>query len=197
VNNAGEGHDRSLGCRPPAVRFNPIGNLEVAANVAGGVRVAGWALDPDTAAPVALEGWVDGRNGDDGGHRVGTLKADVDRPEGGWGTTYVGYGNAHGFAGVVSAEPLRDTVCVYAINTGAGDANTATVKVSIRATDSRPPNVTYSLLTPRRSTIRMDPQLNGRSTGRGVARLNVSNCDRPSHSDQYSMRSGSKWHSVG
>jgi hypothetical protein len=118
AHNAGNGNDRFLGCQPPAVRFNPIGNLELAANVAGGVRVAGWALDPDTAAPVALEVRVDG------GKYAGTLMAGLDRPEGGWGNTYLGYGSAHGFDGVVTADPERDTVCVYAINTGQGEGKT-------------------------------------------------------------------------
>jgi hypothetical protein len=39
----------------------PIGSLDVvAARSAGAVRVAGWAIDPDTAVPIAVRFHLDG-----------------------------------------------------------------------------------------------------------------------------------------
>ncbi len=115
--NTGAGIDRSIGCVQLAVGMNPVGNLELAESAGGGVRVAGWALDPDTAAPVDLHVYA-------GGQFVGGIAADRDRPQGGWGASYLGYGTAHGFDRVVAANPGVEQVCVYAINTGPGDVNT-------------------------------------------------------------------------
>lgn len=109
-----------VGCRTVAVSRRPFGNLELVAPespVTPGSRVdlRGWAIDPDTTAPVAIHVYVDGVG-------AGVLTADVDRPD--VGAAFPPAGPAHGFAGSV-AVPGHGShgVCVYAINQGAGAGN--------------------------------------------------------------------------
>ena len=78
----------------------------------------GWALDPDTVAPVDLHVYVEG------GQFVGAAPAGGDRPQGGWGARYQGYGIAHGFDEVIPADAEHSMVCVYALNAGPGTTNT-------------------------------------------------------------------------
>ena len=93
---------------------NPFGSFDGAQRVPGGVTVSGWAIDPDTTAPLAMHVYVDGA-------RAGTLTADSAR--GDVGGAYPGWGGAHGFSGTVPAGPGDHQVCVYAINSGGGSAN--------------------------------------------------------------------------
>ncbi|HSO92127.1 MAG TPA: hypothetical protein VLR70_13355, partial [Arthrobacter sp.] len=88
----------------------PIGNVESVAVSAGKISVAGWALDPDTASPIAVHVYVDS---------VGAaFTANRDRPD--IGAAYPGYGSAHGFVESIAASAGSHRVCVYGINTGAG-----------------------------------------------------------------------------
>ncbi|MCL6538769.1 MAG: SpoIID/LytB domain-containing protein, partial [Acidothermus sp.] len=104
-----------LGCRTATLPSgNPGGNLESAADGHGAVTVAGWALDPDTAAPIAVHVYVDGRFG-------AAVTADGARPD--VGSAFPGYGPAHGFVSSVPTSVGSHQVCVYAINTGLGTAN--------------------------------------------------------------------------
>jgi len=115
--NTGAGANVSLGCqdvvRPgaiPDLNRAPIGALESVSSQGSAISVSGWALDPDTAASIPVHVYVDA---------VGTAlvasgsRADVAR-------LYPDYGPAHGFSGQVTAAIGTHTVCVYAINTGAG-----------------------------------------------------------------------------
>jgi hypothetical protein len=112
--NQGIGTSRSLGCRTVTVGTgNPIGNYEAAQRTATGVRVSGWAIDPDSIGPVALHVYVNG------GYAA-TMPADTERAD--VGRVYPGYGAAHGFDATVSA-PAGATVCVFAINAGPGTTN--------------------------------------------------------------------------
>ena len=89
---------------------SPFGNFEGARAVSGGVEVTGWAIDPDTTAPIYVWVTVDGV----GRH----LYANLPRPD--VAAVYPAYGPNHGFAGVVTAGPGPHTVCVTASNVGAG-----------------------------------------------------------------------------
>lgn len=87
---------------------NPVGYLDSVARVTGGVRVTGWALDPDTAASIEVHIYADGN-----GVSLGAAslpRADVAR-------SYPGYGEAHGFDAVVASG---SQVCAYGINQGYG-----------------------------------------------------------------------------
>ena len=88
----------------------PVGNVETVAVVAGKISVAGWALDPDTASPIAVHVYVDSAGV--------AYTANRDRPD--VGAAYPGYGLAHGFAESITASAGSHRVCVYGINTGAG-----------------------------------------------------------------------------
>lgn len=101
--------------RPPTGHM-PIGHLDGVTGPVGESVVKGWALDPDTTAPIAVHVYVDGR-------AVRAVTADADRPD---VATAFGWGAAHGFAttfviGGWSEGP--HLICVYGINTGAGTGN--------------------------------------------------------------------------
>lgn len=90
---------------------SPIGNLEVLEGLPGELRVAGWAIDPQTADPIQVHVYV----GDTGI----PLVADKDRPD--VGSAYPSAGSRHGFdARIAVSAPGPTNACVYAINVGAG-----------------------------------------------------------------------------
>ncbi len=84
--------------RPPGP---PFGSVDALRAVPGGVQVAGWVIDPDTAAPrTCTSTWMAGHGAD----------ADGSRPD--VATAFSGYGPAHGFgatipAGAGSAQRVR------------------------------------------------------------------------------------------
>jgi peptidoglycan/xylan/chitin deacetylase (PgdA/CDA1 family) len=112
ASNVGAGTHTSFGCRTVATALSgsPFGNYESAVAVIGGISVKGWAIDPDTTAPIYVWVTLDGV----GRH----FYANVNRPD--VGAAYPGYGPSHGFLGTVAATPGTHTVCVTASNVGAG-----------------------------------------------------------------------------
>lgn len=113
VNNVGEGVNRTIGCRAlSAIGGSPFGTVDAAHAVPGGVDVAGWVLDPDTVDPISVRVKVDGV-------LVARLTANQARAE--VGAAYPGYGDGHGFAGTVPADPGRRQVCVVANDVDQGE----------------------------------------------------------------------------
>ena len=113
--NVSRGKDQALDCRLVDVSSNPRGSLDVLRQQPGGVRVAGWALDPDTTDSVPVHVYVDGK-------LVEAVTADQKRPD--VATTHRGYGAAHGFAlDVPVRSGGKHKVCVYALNVGEGDSH--------------------------------------------------------------------------
>lgn len=112
--NVGSGASNpTLGC-PTATRLStPFGNLEQPTLVPGGMRAAGWAIDPDTNAPVDAHLYVDGRP-------AAATTASGSRPD---VAAAFGRGDAHGFAVTLPLGAGPHDVCAYGINTGPGDAN--------------------------------------------------------------------------
>jgi hypothetical protein len=108
----------SLGCRPVRALPGsaPTGVVDVVANAGEvqGVRVAGWTLDPDTAASTDVHVYV-GSNGV-------SVRGDRDRPD--IATVFPGYGADHGFDVTLPAAIGRHRVCAYAINAGPGTTHT-------------------------------------------------------------------------
>lgn len=101
-----------LSCRTINVDTQPFGSLDVASPVPGGVRVRGWAMDPNSAGPTDVHVYVNGR--------IGTVaRASTSRPD--VGTVFPAYGSDHGYDAVVPVDAAVNTVCVYAINVGPGD----------------------------------------------------------------------------
>jgi subtilisin family serine protease len=93
--------------------FEPFGSFDTASAGPGSVAVTGWAIDPDTVAPVTVEVRVDGV-------LRATVPADGRRPD--VGSAFDGYGDGHGFAASASASPGRRDVCVTARDDAGGPA---------------------------------------------------------------------------
>ncbi len=85
--------------------------------------VTGWAADADTSSPIQVRVRVDGET-------VSTATADLSRPE--LANSHPGIGTAHGYQVPVRIPPGRHTVCVTAINVGAGtDASTGCASITV------------------------------------------------------------------
>ncbi len=114
--NVGVGNtNTALGCRTVPVGGNPFGNLDAAVAGPDTIAVSGWAIDPDTAAPITVNLYVDG-------HFTTGLTANVDRPD--VGLVHPTFGRAHGFTASLATTAGTHVVCAYAINVDAGTVNT-------------------------------------------------------------------------
>ena len=103
------GVESLIGCRSLVVRHSPVGQLAAVRTIpGGGVVVAGWEIDPDSASVGQVEIWVDGA-------RTTTLAAGGTRPD--IGASHPGYGAAHGFIGNLALAAGRHTVCAFGVNT--------------------------------------------------------------------------------
>ncbi len=112
--NVGAGSSAVVGTRQVLVGGNPFGNLETVAAGYGGILVAGWAIDPDTASSIPVHVYLDGRY-------LGQTTADRSRPD--VGGVFPLYGANHGFSYFFPVAPGRHDVCVFAINQGPGTDN--------------------------------------------------------------------------
>ena len=83
----------------------PFGSVDLVERVNGGVRVAGWAIDPDTNGPIQVHVHA--------GSIVGTV---ADRSRTDVGKAFPQAGEFHGFDAVLPAGAGRVNACVYAIN---------------------------------------------------------------------------------
>lgn len=89
----------------------PFGAFERTERRPGGLGAVGWAVDPDTTAPLRMHFYVDGRP-------VLGMTADVPRSL--VSGLYPGFGSDHGFDTTVPVPPGRHTVCAFAIDVGPG-----------------------------------------------------------------------------
>jgi hypothetical protein len=104
--NVGGGNDVLLACDWKSVRnAAPIGSLDMVAATGSTIRVAGWALDPDTTEPVTLHVYLR-----DALHAVVAANSRPDI------AAIYGKGDRHGYDATLSASPGVHDVCVYAIN---------------------------------------------------------------------------------
>ena len=108
--NVGAGNDVVFGCDWKTVsNAEPVGSLDVVTSTPSTIRVAGWALDPDTTAPIAVHVYLR--------DSLQQTVASGYRPDVGaaWGR-----GDYHGFDATFPASPGRHDVCAYGINQPAG-----------------------------------------------------------------------------
>ena len=112
INGAGNGNNPLIGCK--FVDTNPIGSLDGASRWGNGVRVQGWALDPDVTASIPVHIYVDG-------HPVAAISANDSRAD--IGAAFRAYSSSHAFDAVVPLAPGPHMVCAYGINAGSGFAN--------------------------------------------------------------------------
>jgi hypothetical protein len=112
--NLGVGTRNTLiGCRT-VIGPDPIGRLERVVRQPGGVRVIGWAIDPDIGTKVRVDIYANGV-------MAGRIGAGAPRPD--VAQVYPPYGERHGFN--VKLPAWGGKVCAYAINVGFGARNTA------------------------------------------------------------------------
>ncbi|TDT66062.1 hypothetical protein [Frigoribacterium sp. PhB116] len=117
-----------LGCRTVTIASaSPVGSLDSAVAVPGGVAVRGWTLDPETSAPIPAHVYA--------GSRGTALVADRDRPD--VARAWPGLGAAHGFSATVKSPTGTQQVCAYGINTGRG-SNTQIGCSSVRVPTDAP-----------------------------------------------------------
>lgn len=103
------------GSAKAAVSHQPFGHYDRLAQIPGGFAIAGWAIDPDTTAPINVDIYVDGR----GAKRVLADRARLDVAR-----RYPGHGVNHGFAVTLPRAAGPHTICAFAINTRLGRGNT-------------------------------------------------------------------------
>jgi hypothetical protein len=110
--NVGPGGNMTLGCLNVTIKAgSPLGVLELVAAGAGQVRVAGWAIDPETGGPLQVHLYVDG---------VGFIGI-ADQPRADVGAAFPAYGSQHGFDfAATGIGGGGHQVCAYAINVGVG-----------------------------------------------------------------------------
>jgi GH25 family lysozyme M1 (1,4-beta-N-acetylmuramidase) len=89
---------------------NPFGGFDLTGGD-GKVTFGGWAIDPDTTAPIRVDVYVDG-NG------FASFQASSSRPD--VGAVYTGYGSDHGISATYPIAEGQHNICVYAINVGLG-----------------------------------------------------------------------------
>jgi hypothetical protein len=105
-----------LGCRQVKVGGDPvefrdvppIGSLDLVVTQGGAVRVAGWAIDPDTATPITVQVFIDGQG------PVASGTADRSRTD--VEAAYPLYGDRHGYDLSMGPTPGSHALCVVAID---------------------------------------------------------------------------------
>ncbi|MDO9397081.1 MAG: hypothetical protein Q7T71_11095, partial [Herbiconiux sp.] len=113
--NVGSGSNIEFGCWNATVGGNPVGAVEDIQPQPGGLGIWGWTLDPDTAAPIGVQVFVDGKFAGGGAANLG--RSDI-------AARYPGYGAGHGYQVIVKTPAGEHRVCAYGINTGSGSVNT-------------------------------------------------------------------------
>jgi hypothetical protein len=99
-------------CTSPAAGGAPFGALDAVATPIGSpLTVRGWTIDPDTADPISVQIYVDGR-------AAGAAIADGDRPD--VAAAYPQSGARHGYSITVTATPGAHDVCTYGIDSTGG-----------------------------------------------------------------------------
>lgn len=111
IDDARSDRARALGCRSVLRTSAPFGNVDGATRIPGGAQLQGWAIDPDTAAPIAVHAYANGR-------LVGYGTANRSRPD--IGAAFPAYGADHGFAIDAALPSGRQTVCLYGIDAEGG-----------------------------------------------------------------------------
>ncbi len=118
--NAGAGNTNTrLGCKSVSVRNpNPFGAFDSASTTTGQVRVRGWAADPNLPnGPLSVHVYANGQY-------VASITANKSRTD--VASANPGYGTNLGYDSTLNVSQRGVvTVCTYAINAGAGNANTS------------------------------------------------------------------------
>ena len=109
--NVGPGANDQLRCLPITISGDPFGTLDAITRVPGGVRLQGWAIDPDAGHGITVE-FYSGNN-DMGGTVANGHHADL-------ASLYPDYGGYHAYDVTLAIGAGQQTVCAYGINVGQG-----------------------------------------------------------------------------
>jgi len=93
-----------------AADSEPFGAIDSAIPASYGIRMRGWALDPDTSNSISVHVYMDDK-------RVASFSANKSRTD--LDRTYH-LGNNHGFDFTLNANDGNHQVCIYAVNSPAG-----------------------------------------------------------------------------
>jgi hypothetical protein len=123
--NVGAGKNALLDCTTVTVRGgSPDGRINSVSLQGTTATVTGWAVDFDTASPIGVHVYVDGK-------KVVEARADLDRPD--VEAAYPGWGRQHGYSVPITLSPGTHSVCVYGIDVGrGGDASLGCKSVTVR-----------------------------------------------------------------
>lgn len=125
--NTGTGPNTPMGCATLTVTdagSKPVGSFEGVTGVVGGVRVTGWAFDPDTTSPIAVRATVAGKST--------SVVTDVARTD--VQARNAQAGATSGFAATIPTAAGKQEVCLTAVNNAAGgdtDLGCRTVTVPV------------------------------------------------------------------
>jgi hypothetical protein len=111
ASNYGAGASAQLGCQPIVVRNNPVGALENAVQVPGGILVSGYALDFNSTAPIAVHIYADNK------FAAGVVTS-VARPD--LAARYPNAGHNIGYQVTLPFSGGSHVLCAYALNVGPG-----------------------------------------------------------------------------
>jgi hypothetical protein len=110
--NQGPGGNTTLGCRTVTTNGNPHGSVDEFVETAAGLRVSGWAFDPDSVDPIDVHVYVDGVFRQ-------ALTTALARPD--VESAVPGAGPNTGYDGAEIATAVgAHQVCVYGLNVGNG-----------------------------------------------------------------------------
>ncbi len=127
--NVGVNKQRQVACRtvqmPTGPPFGGIDQMTASPTTKGMVNVRGWAIDPDTDAPLRVHSYVDG---------VINQKVTADQTKANLAEYYSGFSAEHAFKFNIAglAAGVRN-ICLYAINVGdGGTTNLGCRSVTVR-----------------------------------------------------------------
>ena len=104
--------ERSLQALAGSGGGSPFGSFDgTALNSANNIHVAGWAIDPDTTAPIQVHFYTDGAW--TGATTADRIRTDV-------GAVYPGFGSAHGFSADFAIPTGAQNMCAFGINVASG-----------------------------------------------------------------------------
>jgi len=118
--NSGPGANAGMGCRSvfippkpdPVPNRPPVGEIVILGTDARRLNLFGYAIDPDTSAPIDVLVWIDG---------VGTWQVPAAEPWDGVEARVPGFGPRHAFLFSVDSLPPGDrTVCVVGLDSAGG-----------------------------------------------------------------------------
>jgi hypothetical protein len=154
ASNYGAGASAQLGCQAITVQNNPVGAVENAVQVPGGILISGYALDFNSTSPIAVHIYADNK------FAAGVVTT-IARPD--LAARYPNAGHNIGYQVTIPFAGGSHVLCAYALNAGPG-ANTLLRCVRVTLQDNPVGKVESALQYPGGVTIGgwvLDPDTTG------------------------------------